>query len=136
MQLIGQIPEALLAEIAGWLAVVAGLAAFAVLLRLNEARKSRPKKVAHIHPARAFEPGIDFKKVMDVSLAELLLAPDLLSIQAQAATQIDAAEHAFNRLLAECARVTTPIVTPTFQTIRQLAREPATAPARQQPLAA
>ena len=136
MQLIDLISEPVLAETAGWLAVVAGLAAFALLLRLDEVRKSRPKKIAPLRPARVFEPGVEFKKVLDVSLAELLLAPDLLSIQAQAATQIDAAEHAFNRLLAECARVTKPIVTPTFQTMRQLAREPAVAPRRQQPLAA
>ena len=136
MQLIDLISGTVLAEIAGWLAVVAGLAAFALLLRLDQARKSRQSDVAPLRPARVFAPGIEFMKVMDVSLAEILLAPDLQSIQAQAATQIDAAEHAFNRLLAECARVTTPIVTPTFQTMRQLAREPAAAPRRQQPLAA
>jgi hypothetical protein len=136
VQLIGQIPEPVLAEIAGWFAVVASLAVFAVLIRLDQARKPRQNEIAPVCPAHAFEPGIEFKKVMDVSLAEILLAPDLQSIQAQAATQIDAAEHAFNRLLAECARVTTPIVSPTFQTMRQLAREPASAPRRQQPLAA
>ena len=57
-------------------------------------------------------------------------------MQADAAMQIDAAEHAFNRMLAECAKVTSLVVAPTFEPLRQLVREPAAVPAQRQPLAA
>jgi hypothetical protein len=50
--------------------------------------------------------------------------------------QVDAAEHAFNRMLAECAKVTSLVIAPTFEPLRQLAREPAAAPDQQQSLAA
>jgi len=138
VQLIEHILQQIPADVAGWLAIVAGLAAYAVLLRwLDPTRKVVvPNVIAAAPPVRRFETGFEFQKVMDVSLAELVRAPDLGSIQARAAAQIDAAEHAFNRLLAECAQVSTPLVTPTFEPLRQLAREPEAAPVQQQPLAA
>ena len=136
MQLIAQILEQMPAEIAGWMAVAAGFAAFALLLRLDQARKDRRNVVISPPPASELEPGRDWQKIMDVSLVELVRAPDLQSIQADAAMQIDAAEHAFNRMLAECAKVTSLVVAPTFEPLRRLVREPVPVPAQQQPLAA
>lgn len=126
------------ADVAGWIAVVAGLAAFALLVKLDQARKDAWQvSVPEPAPAAApLGPGTDWQRIMDVSLVELTSAPDLHSIQARAAMQIDAAEHAFNRLLAECARVSTPIVSPSLEPVRELPREQAKAPLRQQPLAA
>jgi hypothetical protein len=136
VQLIAQILELVPAEIAGWMAVVAGFAAFALLLRLDQARKERRDVIMPSPPASELEPGRDWQKIMDVSLVELVRAPDLRSMQADAARQVDAAEHAFNRMLAECAKVTSLVVAPTFEPLRQLVREPAVVPAQQQPLAA
>jgi hypothetical protein len=136
VQLIAQILESIPAEIAGWMAVVAGFAAFALLLRLDQARKDRRDVVMPSPAASELEPGRDWQKIMDVSLVELVRAPDLRSMQADAAMQIDAAEHAFNRMLAECAKVTSLVVAPTFEPLRQLVREPAAVPAQRQPLAA
>lgn len=137
MQPIAQILELVPAEIAGWIAVVAGFAVFALLLRLDQARKdSRSVVVIPSLPANELEPGRDWQKIMDVSLVELVRAPDLRSMQADAARQVDAAEHAFNRMLAECAKVSSLVVAPTFEPLRQLVREPAVVPAQQRPLAA
>jgi len=136
VQLIAQILELMPAEIAGWTSVVAGLAAFALLLRLDQSRKDRRNVIIPPPPAGELEPGRDWQKIMDVSLVELVRAPDLQSMQADAALQIDAAEHAFNRMLAECAKVTSLVVAPTFEPLRQLARETAVLPVQQQPLAA
>jgi hypothetical protein len=133
---MGQILEQIPADVAGWMAVVAGLAMFALLLRLDQARKDRRSMIVPAPPAGQLEPGSEWRKIMDVSLAEITRSPDLQCMQARAAAQIDAAEHAFNRLLAECARVSTPLVAPTFEPLRQLPREPAAAPEQQQPLAA
>jgi hypothetical protein len=136
VQLIAQILELMPAEIAGWTSVVAGLAAFALLLRLDQSRKERRNVVIAPPPVSELEAGRDWQKIMDVSLVELVRAPDLQSMQAAAALQIDAAEHAFNRMLAECAKVTSLVVAPTFEPLRQLARETAVLPVQQQPLAA
>lgn len=119
------------------MAVVAGFAVFALLLRLDQARKDSCNVVViSPPPADELEPGRDWQKIMDVSLVELVRAPDLRSMQADAARQVDAAEHAFNRMLAECAKVTSLVVAPTFEPLRELVREPAAVPAQRQPLAA
>lgn len=134
MQLIGQILEHITADVVACMAVVAGLAALSILRRN---RKHRQTTVALAAAAPQLQPGSDWRKIMDVSLTELESAPDLRSMQAHAALQIDAAEHAFNRLLAECAKVGSSAVAPTFAPLRQLpdATEPP-APQRRQPLAA
>lgn len=137
MQPIAQILELIPADIAGWTAVVAGLVAFALLLRwLDPTRSDILNLIIAPPPVRQLEPGRDWQKIMDVSLVELVRGPDLLSLHADAALQIDAAEHAFNRLLAECAKVTSLVVAPTFEPLRQLAHEPVAVPAQRQPLAA
>ena len=136
VQPIAQLLELIPAEIAGWMAVIAGLAAFALLLRWGQAREQPRELIIAPPPACELKPGSDWRKIMDVSLVELVRAPDLQVMHADAAKQIDAAEHAFNRLLAECAKVTSLVVAPTFEPLRQLVREPAPVPAQPQPLAA
>ena len=116
--------------------VVAGLAAFAVLLRLNQPLPDRRSPIAVPLPASELQPGTDWQKIMDISLVELLRAPDLHAIHDGAAMQVDAAEHALNRLLVECSKATSLVVAPTFEPLRQLVREPATIPAQRPPLAA
>jgi hypothetical protein len=134
---MGQILELMPADVAGWTALVAGFATLALLLRLDRARKDRRVVVGPARPVGQLEPGSDWQRIMDVSLAEIARSPDLHAMQARAASQIDAAEHAFNRLLAECAEVRAPVVAPSFEPLRQLAREPAAVPdQQQQPLAA
>ncbi len=54
--------------------------------------------------------------------------PALTAIQAQATSHVDAAEHAFNRLLAECSTVMPLPVGPTFQAQRELPPERPAAP--------
>jgi hypothetical protein len=133
---MGQILELIPVDVAGWMAVVAGFAAFALVLRVDQARKERRNMSMPAPPARQLEPGTDWQRIMDVSLVEVSHSPDLMCMQARAAAQIDAAEHAFNRLLTECAKVSTPRVVPTLEPLRQLVPEPAAAPVQQQPLAA
>jgi hypothetical protein len=133
---MGQILELIPADVAGWAAIVAGFATLALLLRLGQRREVRSVVVAPAPPARQLESSGDWQRIMDVSLAEITRSPDLHAMQARAASQIDAAEHAFNRLLAECAEVRAPVVVPSFEPLRQLAREPAAPPAQQQSLAA
>ena len=139
MQLIAQILELIPAEIAGWMAVVAGFAALALLLRwLDPSRTTvTPTVIAALAPPmQRFEPGAEFEMTAGKSLAELRVRPDLLSIQKQAWILIDATDHAVNRLRADLAQVTGLISSPTFAPARQLVREPAAVPAQRQPLAA
>ena len=135
---MGQILNGIAAELAGWAAIVAGLAIVALLLRLDEARKGkRHDKVADPAPSiHKVAADADWPAIADVAAMELARVPELVSMQAGAARQIDAAEHALNRLLAECATVMSPPVSPTFEPMRQLVREPSAAPVQQQPLAA
>lgn len=130
--------ELIPADVAGWTAVVAAMVALALMLRRLD--PNRNVVVADVpmtaQPIGEFAKGVEFQQVMKVSLTELEGAPDLRSIQADAKRQIDAAEHAFNRLLAECASVSAPVVASTFEPARELVREPAAVPAQQQPLAA
>lgn len=110
--------------------MIAGLSVFALLVALDDWRKSTRPIVEASKPAQRLEPGRDWQKVMDIAARDIARVPELASIQARAALQIDAAEHAFNRMLAECASVIAVPVAPAFETVHRLARQPAT-PARQ-----
>jgi hypothetical protein len=135
VQLIAQILETIPAEIAGWIAVVAGFAAFALLLRwLDPTRSDILNLIVAPPPARQLEPGMEFQKLIDV--LQPTSAWDLQTVQKLATTQLDAADYAINLMKAELAKVTSLVVAPTFEPLRQLVREPAVAPAQQQPLAA
>ena len=101
---------------------VIGLLAF-VLARARQKRSRKEGRVPAAMPARtpaAGRPGSSGATAIDVADR-----PSLAAIQARAAIQIDAAEHALNRLLAECAAVATLPIEPTFATARELPARPA-----------
>jgi len=137
VQLIGYLLESIPGDIVGLMAVIAGLAALATFIRFDQTRKDRRGERKPVRAASKLEPGNEGRQSVDASLADLERAPDLQAMQADAALQIDAAEHAFNRMVAECAKVSNPQVAPTFEPSHRLPSEqekPAAAP--QQPLAA
>jgi len=72
--------------------------------------------------------------VVALATRELSRAPEVAAIQTRAALKIDSAEHAYNRMVADCAKVCGASVAPTFQPARQLTREPE--PQAREPLAA
>jgi len=129
-----QILDSIPAELAGWAAVLAGLGLFALLLaRIERRTQARAPKMAE--PATpAPEPGFDWHTATATAARDLARASELASIQARAALQIDAVEHAYNRMLAQCATVTDFGLAQPREAAVAPAREPET-PARQ-PLAA
>jgi hypothetical protein len=129
---IGHILKAVPATFGGWTAGVAG--------RAGQAPATRPDAVAPgaREPRRRREAvfGRDWQMVTEPVLKRMRRAPDALSLHVRAATQIDAAEHALNRILADCANVGCRIGTPTLEPVRQLARERGAARPAQKSLAA
>jgi hypothetical protein len=134
VQLMQQILDSIPAELAGWAAVLAGLGLFVLLLaRIEQRTQARaPKLVEPVTPAP--QAGFDWHTATADAARDLARASELASIQTRAALQIDAVEHAYNRMLAQCATVLD------LGTAQPL--EPAVAPAREpemparQPLAA
>ena len=123
-------------ELLGWLMVIAGLAAFALLLRLREVRqvaRARGEKAeAERHDAASLAGAArQWRLITEAALKELARARELAPMQARAVSQIDAAEHAFNRL----AKVGCHVAVPTVEPVGQLALQPAAEPQRE-PLAA
>jgi hypothetical protein len=120
VRMIGHILKAVPAAFGGWGAGVAG--------RAGQAPATRPDPVApgarEPMPRREAVSGRDWQTIAEPVLREIRRAPDALSLHVRAATQIDAAEHALNRILADCANVGCRIGTPTLEPVRQLAREP------------
>jgi hypothetical protein len=99
-------------------AVVVGVLAFLLArLRLFPERKATeaPKVTATSAPVLA--PQRSREHWSRTSAPE---RPAVTAIQAQAASHVDAAEHAYNRLLAECAVVMPLPVGPTVQAQREL----------------
>ena len=82
-------------------------------------------------PAPRLAPGRQWEIVIGIADRELQRVPAIAAHQARAAVQIDAAEHALGRIVADCAKV---FALPAAQTARQPAARPG-APARH-PLAA
>ena len=120
--------------------VIAGLAAFALLLRLREmrhvARARGEKAEAERHDSASLAGAArQWRLITEAALKELARARELAPMQARAVSQIDAAEHAFNRLAKELAKVGCHVATPTVEPAAQLARQPAAEPQRE-PLAA
>jgi hypothetical protein len=135
VQPIAQLLELIPAEIAGWMAVVAGFAAFALLLRwLDPTRSDILNLIIAPPPVRQLEPGMEFQKL--IGILQPKSGSDLQTVQKLAITQVDAADYAINLMKAELAKVTSFVVAPTFEPLRQLVREPAPVSAQPQPLAA
>ena len=118
-----------LASLTDWavaLGVVGGLAFLLARLRLGSRRGVPLKQPVAPPPQPVLEP----QRSREQLASAAHYRPSLAAIQAQAAFQIDAAEHAFNRLLAECASVMRLPVAPTFETMHALLQQPAPPAAR------
>jgi hypothetical protein len=137
---IASIVELIPGDLAGLIAVTAGLAVFALLLALDERRKRSLGRPADAKPAGPLEQGRDWQTLVGIVEDELAHAPRVSELHASAALQLDAAEHAFNTVLRTCAPYFQPAVSPTVEPMRELVHTapPAPAPAAQpaQPLAA
>jgi len=132
VQMLDSIPG----DVAGWAAVIAGLAVFAALVARDDRRRRVREAVrvaAMLTPVQ--QPVSSWSKHRESAARDVARAHGLAAMQAQAAQQIDAVEHAYSRMLAQCATIIDlgvaaqppePAVAP--------AREPATPAA--QPLAA
>ena len=135
MHLIGQTLAGLPADLLGWMAVATGLAALGFLLRQDQLRKDRGRSLPKPLPSIAqVAPSVTRRTAVDLASEGVARTSELASIQARAALQIDAAEHALNQLLAECGRVHDKPAEPAFTLVGQPSREPATQAS--QPLAA
>ena len=122
--------DGLWASLPGWIAIFGGLLGLALFVRADRVRKNRHQPAGPRAAAPQPKPVEAPQSKTELALQELARAPDLQSMQARAAEQIDAAEHALNRLLAECAGIANLPVEPTLTPDRQLKPE-APAPARQ-----
>jgi hypothetical protein len=128
-------------ELLGWLMVTAGLAMLALLLRWREVRlaaRARSEKAQAEAPdtvAPASVAAREWRLITDAAMREFARVGELAPMQARALRQIDAAEHAFNRVAVELGKIGCHVVSPTVEPVRQLARA-STAEAQRQPLAA
>jgi hypothetical protein len=125
----------------GWLLVIAGLAALALFLRLGEVRRAASRAAAAKVEAEVLQTpqqlgaAREWRLVTETALREFARVGELAPMQARALSQIDAAEHAFNRVAVELGKIGCHVASPTVEPVRQLARE-STAEAQRQPLAA
>jgi hypothetical protein len=91
------------AEAAGWAAVVAGLCMLAAWLACQDRRRSAQDAAAS-RQAHATPPSLSLGDSYEVKAArDVNRAAEIAAMQATAALQVDAVEHAYNRLLAQCA---------------------------------
>jgi hypothetical protein len=99
-------------DIAGWSAILAGLVSVACLIvRMDRQCSVRPR--ADAKPVRLL-PAREWELVVRRASQDLSRAAELPALQARATVKIESAEHAFNRIVAECASLCrTPIAAPT-----------------------
>jgi hypothetical protein len=129
VQMISTFLQSLPAELPEWIAVGAVVAVLAFLLSAIGARKRRetPRKakVVSAKPVPVEKAPSRPERALEAPSG----TQGLQSMQARAAEQIDAAEHALNRLLAECEGIANLPVEPTLTPERELKPEAKT-PAR------
>jgi len=117
----GEAFAGMLANLSDWaiaLLVISALAFLLARLRLFPEREAKVRtRAAPVIAAPILEPEHTRAHWARASAAG---RPSLASLQAAAVSNIDAAEHALNRLLAECAAVMTLPVRPTLQAQREL----------------
>jgi hypothetical protein len=94
----------------------------------------RRRTAAPAAPVPRLAPGRQWEIVVDLAARELARAPRIAALHAHAALKIDAAEHAFGRIVADCAKVCAAPLAPVPQPALNLV-PPAEAPQRR-PLAA
>ena len=91
-------------EVAGWTAVLAGLASLAyIIARIDRRSGTAPR--AHAAPVRRLGPAREWELAIRHAARDVSRAAELPALQASAAVKIDSAEHALNRLVADCARL-------------------------------
>lgn len=136
VHLIELVTNSLPTDVLGWAMLAVTVATLGLGLLLTYAMtRERPIEKKPAEPLRRAE--LRTKGPMLAGAApqrRVANSLDLQTMQDRAAQQIDAAEHALNRLLAEYALVATPSVEPAVKPARQLDRK-LDAPA-QQPIAA
>jgi hypothetical protein len=117
-------------DVIGWtvgLVILAGLSLLIMRIELprraprvpRAAYAPRPVESEQPHTASAADPA--WRRVTRASEA----ASDPVEIQRGAGQHIDAAEHAFNRLLADCKGVMDVPVKPSLEPVSELATKPA-----------
>jgi hypothetical protein len=118
---LGEALAGVLANLSDWaiaLVVISALAFALARLRLFPERDAGAAvQAAPIQSAPVLEPEHTRAHWARASAAG---RPSLASLQDSAASNIDAAEHALNRLLAECSAVMTLPVSPTLEPRREL----------------
>jgi hypothetical protein len=94
-----------LKSLAAWAAVIASLSLFTWLILLADRRAARLNAaLVREKPARRC-PQRDWDLVAGIARTGLAQIDVAMALHVRAAERIDAAEYAFNRLLAECAAV-------------------------------
>ena len=125
LQILDWVP----ADAAGWAAVIAGLSILTTLLAFQDRRKRAQEAAQRVQTPR-LQPVRDRNKAR--AARDVARAAEIAAIQARAALQIDAVEHAYNRMLAQCAGVMGHLATRPLEPVQ----EPAAEAAERQPLAA
>jgi hypothetical protein len=123
-------------DLIGWVAFAAGLAAVWMFLRRDQARKQSPRHALEAKRVMPVTRSDEARQLADVAVHSPARALDPLAIQARAAEQVDAAEHAFNRMLAECGSLINPSAKPALKPVRQVATETSAPASDRQSLAA
>ena len=134
MQPIVHYLDGVLAFVLGWAAVPRGRGLLRSSWYPTIGREGAPLPIKVAAPVPGLEPSREWEMVTGLAARELARGPDIAAIQAQVALKIDAAEHAYNRIVADCAKVFRVAATPTFRPARQLAHQ--LEPPARQPLAA
>jgi hypothetical protein len=117
---IEQVLNSLPADLPVWAVAVVGILLAAFLLVRGKKSQPRAKPAPVVSQPT---PANHSENTADVALQELAEARDVQSLQSRAAQQIDAAEHALNRLLADCAGIADLPIEPTLRPERQLKTE-------------
>jgi hypothetical protein len=90
----------------GWVTVLAGLAVLAGLIRWADRRRpASPRHDAEARDPTTLDPRREWELVMHSASEGLSRRADLAALQADTALKIEAAEHAFNRLVADFAKL-------------------------------
>jgi hypothetical protein len=119
-------------DILGWAAVLAGLAIFVRIIVLM--RRLRPRGANVAETGARLNRGREWEVVACRATHDLWRGPVLAELQADALVKIESAEHAYNRLVVECAKVCATSAVPTIEPAREVERQPE--PVEHPPLAA
>jgi hypothetical protein len=96
---------AISADVIGWAAVLAGLAALTGLIALVERRRRAPRHTAVAELPVRLERAREWDLVLSRAAADLSRAPHVVALHANAAVKLAAAEHAFGRLVGDWQKI-------------------------------